>query len=159
MFLGIPYNGNKRISGLAGCILSYMFGWLHNFRCVKRLCWLITNNNTYVRCHWRGHWCVSGCHVGHSILCEWIGECNLSPGKQIMGTSLHHADYRVLFFVSVSMTIIQLLAGGGLAPHSLCHDVSHNQCTRIHVISICIFNILYIYKLFTLATSTLTPDC
>ena len=31
-----------------------------------------------------------------------------------------------------------------------------NVQESIHVLSICIFNILYIYKLFTLATSTLT---
>ena len=66
----------------------------------------------------------------------------------------------LVVFVSAAMSILQLLAGGGLAPHSLCHEISRNQCTRIHVLStICIFNIIYIYKLFTLATSTLTPIC
>ena len=70
---------------LVGCILSFCGATM------------LTNNSTYFRCHWRGHWCVIGCHVGHSIFCEWVWECNLSPGKPIMCTSLHHADYRVLF--------------------------------------------------------------
>ena len=133
---------------LVGCILSFCGATM------------LTNNSTYFRCHWRGHWCVIGCHVGHSIFCEWVWECNLSPGKPIMCTSLHHADYRVLFLSMWQWRLLQLLAGGGLAPHSLCHEISRNQCTRIHVLStICIFNIIYIYKLFTLATSTLTPIC
>ena len=40
----------------------------------------------------------------------------------------------LVVFVSAAMSILQLLAGGGLAPHSLCHAMKRKQCTRIHVI-------------------------